>query len=727
MTGDGSTSRTTRAVISVVLIVLAAVLLFAGTIAFYVRSEIVAKESFADRSVAALNDDGLRKVVSRELVVHLIDRGSTDLVAARPLIESVVDVVIQSSAFRKIFRQAAVEANRVFFVRDKENALFDISDSAQVVRFALRSVSPNVAKQVPKDLDATLLTLKRREFAGKTLAFADAIRVLGLVLPALALVAFVAAVAIAPARRIAVLRVGMAVGVTGAVLAIALLILRARTLAGVHGEDELTDDEVQDAVAGLLDAFLADLVTAAFLLALGGLVVAAAAAALDPEDVERPTERMRARLTRRPRTTWGLVLRGVGALVVGLVIVLNPTLSLQIFAIVLGAWFVFFGASELLALLQRGGAAAEAEQRGLSRRRAAVVAGMAGAACTGAILATVLILTEDESESRAAQAATSTRKCNGSVALCELRLNEVVFAGTHNSFSAADSPGWFIANQRRTIPRQLKDGIRLFLIDPHWGVKDDKGRVRTDFEAEGRERNRVAKALPPQVLRAAERLTGRLGVRGTGGKREVWLCHTTCELGATRMVYSLKEIREFLDANRGEVVIIFIEPYVPPAAIAKVFEKSGLDRYVVTLERDRPLPTLGRLVRTNRRVVVLTEADADGTVPWYLDGFSFVQDTPLKATKVNQLSCKRYRGDADSPLLMLNHWADLFPPRVEANRPFQTEREVVQRAHQCSRKRGVDVSLIAVDHYDVGDFIPAVDALNAERVGRLRERQRVGG
>ncbi len=195
---------------------------------------------------------------------------------------------------------------------------------------------------------------------------------------------------------------------------------------------------------------------------------------------------------------------------------------------------------------------------------------------------------------RATQQVTSTRACNGSVSLCELPLNEVVFAGTHNSFSAADSPGWFIANQRHTIRRQLEDGIRLFLIDPHWGVEAGNGRVRTDFEAEGRDRNRVAAALPPPVLKAAERLAGRVGAGDTEpGDRDVWLCHTTCELGATPMVDTLEVFRTFLDDNRGEVVILFIEPYVPPAEIEKVFKKSGMDRYVTTLERDEPLPTLG--------------------------------------------------------------------------------------------------------------------------------------
>jgi hypothetical protein len=200
-----------------------------------------------------------------------------------------------------------------------------------------------------------------------------------------------------------------------------------------------------------------------------------------------------------------------------------------------------------------------------------------------------------------------------------------------------------------------------------------------------------------------------------------------CEIGATDMVETLEVYREFLEKNRGEVIILFIEDYVRPADIAKGFERAGLDRYVATLRRDEPLPTLGSLVRRDKRVIVFAENKADGTIPWYLDGFSFVQDTPLGATKLSQLSCRRERGDADSPFLMLNQWADLFPPRLEANNAFHTRRAVAGRAHSCAKGRGLPVSLIAVDYYDQGPFVATVDELNAERVQALRRRQRTGG
>jgi len=440
-------------------------------------------------------------------------------------------------------------------------------------------------------------------------------------------------------------------------------------------------------------------------------VLAAAATGLEP--ARNPLRR----LAWRPRTTKGRALRGGAALGLGVAVVLRPSLALNVAAIAAGCWLVFFGMSELLALLGR-----PAREQRRARGRALAVAGTSGAAIVAVLVALVLVVTAGGPEPSTA-AIPIAGGCNGSPAYCDLRLNEAVFAGTHNSFSAADSRGWFIANQRRTIERQLVDGIRLFLIDPHWGAETGDGRVRTDFKAEARDRNRVAKALPPDVLGAAERLAGRLGAGDTNPPRDVWLCHSVCELGATRMVDSLAVMREFLDGNRGEIVILFIEPYVPPAEIEQRFHDAGLERYVATLAHDEPLPTLGELVRSNRRVIVLTEKDADGTVPWYLDGFSFVQDTPLGATRVDQLSCRRERGTADSPLLMLNHWADLFPPRRRANGPFQPERVILDRAHRCARENGLPVNLIAVDHYDQGDLVSAVETLNGERVAAHRRRE----
>jgi hypothetical protein len=286
-------------------------------------------------------------------------------------------------------------------------------------------------------------------------------------------------------------------------------------------------------------------------------------------------------------------------------------------------------------------------------------------------------------------------------------VNEVLFPGTHNSMSAADSPGWLFANQRRDIPHQLRDGIRLFLIDTHWGVRQRDGSVRTDLPAEGTNRNRVGKALgSPAAIHTAERLVGRVGLGGLRGKREVWLCHSLCEIGATKMSTALGWYRSFLDAHPDQLVVLFVEPSVPPWAIRRELVRAGLFKRVAALDRDKPMPTLGSLLRHGKQLVVLGERDT-GTEPWYLDGFSFVQDTPLNAT-----GCRRTRGDPGSPIFMINHWIDAFPPRPSLNKPVETRAKLLARINRCTHTRGVRPAFVAVDHYNLGAIVQVARELN---------------
>ncbi len=289
-----------RNVASIVLAAVAAVLTFVGALLLYARTDIIDQEGFAGHASEALADDQVREVVSTELVVQLIERGSTDLVAARPLLQTVVDTVIETKQFRDVFRDAAIEANRLLFVRDKSNVALDLADGLQIFRFGLRSVSPQLADELPENVDLTLAKLGRQEFAKTSLVVADKIRVLGLIAPLLALLTLIASVIVAPDRRTGVLRAALAVAASGTALAIALIVIRERTVAGTIGDEELTDEQVQDAVGGVLDAFFGGLFGWALLLALGGLVIAGAATALDPARAEDPAARLRRRLLERP-------------------------------------------------------------------------------------------------------------------------------------------------------------------------------------------------------------------------------------------------------------------------------------------------------------------------------------------------------------------------------------------------------------------------------------------
>jgi hypothetical protein len=335
------------------------------------------------------------------------------------------------------------------------------------------------------------------------------------------------------------------------------------------------------------------------------------------------------------------------------------------------------------------------------------VTAVAGLAVAGTITALALNAGGGEGAKRARARITV---CNGSAALCSRRVTEVVFPGTHNSMSAADSPGWLIANQRRDIPTQLHDGIRLFLIDTHWGVRMPDGRIRTDLPAEGSARNRAAKALGSErAVQIAERIAGRVGLGNLKGKREVWLCHTLCELGATSFPDTLATYREFLDAHPGELLVLFIEPSVPSWAIEREFGRAGLISRVARLSRDRPMPTLGSLLRAGKQLVVLGEHDTAG-VPWYLDGFSFIQDTPLG--KPSAYSCARSRGSPSSPIFMINDWSDRFPPLPSSDVALQRRGTLLERIARCTRERGVRPAFVAVDHYDLGSIVRVAREVN---------------
>ena len=336
--------------------------------------------------------------------------------------------------------------------------------------------------------------------------------------------------------------------------------------------------------------------------------------------------------------------------------------------------------------------AREDESAGPGRRRARRILVTLSAVVIVGLAAFALA---DRSGSKGGGGSGSTRggavvsSCNGSAALCERRLDEVVFPGTHNSFAASEEPGWHFANQRYGISRQLDDGVRALLIDVHFGVYDpSSGRVRTDLRAEGSDRNKVAQQVPAPALRIADRIAGRVGAGTLGGTPELYLCHTLCELGAEPLERELGVIKGFLEGHPDQVLIVIVEDYVPPATIEQAFEQAGLVRYLATLQRGQPLPTLRTLIAQGRRLVVFAE-EKGGSPSWYMPAFSFIQDTPLGATRPDQLSCKRYRGEAHSPLLLINYWIPPFPPSPSLNAGIGRASFLRGRIERCLKERGL--------------------------------------
>jgi hypothetical protein len=701
---NGSQSRA-RSGLSLALVVIASLLALVGGVTLYLREEVLDSHAFADRAVEAVHQPTVQHVLARRITVQLIEPGFPDLIAGRPLISSAVRVAVTSKPFARVIRLAALHGHRLLFQRNGGNAVFDIADAGKVISSALQNISPKLAREIPKRTEAVLLTLRKRNFASKTLRLSETVRLLGFVLPPVAIALLAIAIAIAPDRRRALTRAAVAIGVTGIAFAIAFVLFRRYYVSTVRGVNEISTSEARAAVDELWGALLGDLL--AWILAITAVawvVAAASSTVLAPYSPSVGLRRLWAAAP-RPVSPRARTLRGALVLALGVLVILKPTLALRIAAVLGGGLLVYVGMGELLS--------ATAPAQPLTRRRPAVsrrrVLALAGtvAACAAAFgIAFALVGSSSNVQAK------TLASCNGYAQLCSHRLDEVVFAGTHNSMSAADTPGWLIANQDRNVARQLNDGVRAFKISTHYGVQTQTGQVYTDIAAAGDRVNRVAERLDHPSRAALQRFSRSLHRGGTGGKRDIWLCHSLCELGATGMVHYLSVIRRFLELNPGNVIVLFDEDYVSEPNLRRAFKRAGLFNRLATLERGQPLPTLGELIRSRHNIVVFAQEPTSGAFQWNADSVTWLQDTPLKAVKPSQFTCKLYRGYSTNPLLVMNDWADIFPPRPSPNVPLVQKDFIIKRAHECAVERGKIPNLIMTDYYNRGDVVGAVSELN---------------
>jgi hypothetical protein len=290
----------------------------------------------------------------------------------------------------------------------------------------------------------------------------------------------------------------------------------------------------------------------------------------------------------------------------------------------------------------------------------------------------------------------SARACNGFVELCGRRYDEVVYAATHNAMSSPDVVQVWPEHDG-DIAAQLDAGVRALLIDTHHWTP----LLSSD------ELTALDRFIRPGVARAVYESLGTLRDSHDG----TYLCHAHCGLGAMPFVDGLGQIRAFLDANPGEVVTLIIQDAITPEETAADVRAAGLEPYLHVQPEGEPWPTLGELVDTGDRLVVF--AEVEGPPPaWYGNAFAAMQETPYLFTSPERFSCRPNRGDPDAGLFLLNHWVQRVAPDRADAAVVNAFDVLVDRARQCQEERGLLPNFVAVNFYNIGDLMPAVDALN---------------
>ncbi len=701
-----SMSRRRRELGSIALLAGGLVALLLATVTLYLQERILDGDRFADSVVASLDDPDVNRYVSARITDRVIDRVDPNLVAVNPLVESAVGALLDTEALRAALRRGVLVAHGAVFDRDLDAAAVAVADVGALIRPPLERLDPQVAAQVPQGLDTEIANFADQPLLVDSAQAADTLNRWAGVLPALAILLLAGSVLLAPHRRRAAIRAGLAIVCVAAVSIVAYEVSRGALLSRVDGGD-------RDAAAALFGELFGALVGWELAVAALGVVLATAAAATTRRfDLHEPLRGVWAYVTREPqgaraRATWALALTAAG-----IAMVLAPGRILDAIVIVAGAYLIARAVGVAVgALAERRGWSAEPAEPVSDPRRLLVTGAVVVGLC--ALVAGVGLSLALRDDSEPATAAKPSGACNGERALCDRRLDQVGFAATHNSYAGSGYPGFLFPAQEGTISSQLAAGVRGLWIDTYYGVPGRRVFTRTDL-IDPALNAQLKEELGPEFERAAAQARDRIADPPADAPRRIYLCHGFCELGAVEAGDAFRTIARFLDRNPEEVLIIDIEDYTRPRDTVALLERSGLADYVYRGPDGPPWPTLREMIDSGQRVLLVVEHRTEGAPSWYRPAYKRIfQETPFTFRAPDQMNCARNRGAASNSLFLINHWIATDPTPRPSNAAIVNAYDfLLDRARRCERRRGLFPNVLSVDFFGEGQLQAVIGSLN---------------
>lgn len=702
--------RATSAVLGVVGFLLIVLALLLG----YATRSLFDARGFSNRVAASLEDERFSRYVAEKIADTMI-KADPDLIGLRPVLIGVNRSLVSSAPFRAAVRRSARAMHSAMLSNTGQQIVLTVEDLGALLKSALQT-QPALAQRIPPTVLGRLGSfgaLNSGELTVRLVRLGNRLRLAVLTFLFLGIVLCAASVWLSGEKRRAIIRMGLACSVVALLLAVIARFGGDLAAMFVHPEN------LAPPIAGMASAFLGGLMPWAAALGFGGLVLSAGAASL----LDRVALHHWARSTRR----WLLgeqskmrvrLLRGLLGATMGVCLLVWPLPSLTVLGWITGIVVTFAGlregfAAALHLLPEIEARARDPRQRAPRRQAFALVSAIA----VLLIAITVFVW----SRSVDTEPPHTVTACNGAAELCDRRLDRVFFPTTHNSMGGADLPGWMFPSQNANVRKQLEDGVRGFLIDVHYGIPVGD-RVKTDLEDEAGAMAKYEAALGKEGMAAVIRIRDRLAGK-PGGQRDVYLCHGFCELGSEKFTTMLREMREFLAANPGEVLIIVIQDEgVAPADVERCFQESGMVNYVYRGAVQAPWPTLREMVDSDQRVLVMGENNTAG-VAWYHPAFEVLQETPYGFRDTLDFTNKPNRGGTSGSLALMNHWIESVPsPKPSDAAIVNAHDRLLTRIRGFVSERKRIPNLVAVDFYGVGDLIRLVRELNADTTMTRRPR-----
>jgi hypothetical protein len=209
----------------------------------------------------------------------------------------------------------------------------------------------------------------------------------------------------------------------------------------------------------------------------------------------------------------------------------------------------------------------------------------------------------------------------------------------------------------------------------------------------------------------------------------MYLCHTSCDiLNAGTLEVYLTTVTQWLQRNTYDVIMVLMgnQDFVPPENFTGPVRDSGLINYVYVPPKIpmglEDWPTLAEMIITNQRAVMMLDYQANQTaIPWLLDEFSQMWETPFSPTE-RSFPCTPQRPPDDPDnvredrMYMANHnlnvevsiaGIDLDLPAyniLNETNAVSGYGSVGLTVQNCTAKWNRPPNFLLVDYYNLGDF-----------------------
>ncbi|MBJ7307902.1 MAG: hypothetical protein JHC63_08560, partial [Acidimicrobiia bacterium] len=391
-----------------------------GVTSIWTRMTVFDSARFAERAERVLDSQAVRSTLADEITDAIVNTGPSNLASFRTIIRSTLDPILQTPAFRSIFRRALDTSHDYLFTQNGNSQLINLSESLNVLSGSLQATNPDVATSIPTGTNELLVKIGDQTRGLGLWRIAERLTLAGAgLLLAAGLFAF-GTIALDSNRH----RSTFALGISAAFSGIFMFVLA--TIAPIIAGSYASNSETQRALVSATEFFVSDYRLYSIWIVGIGVVLCAFGTATTPHGevvtVLSVIHRVRTAIDRhKPTSQRGRVAHALALMTIGLLMVIGRETIIPLIVVVFGAVLAYVGASQLLSIVGR---------RSPVTTRSAIAADVKNVRFNSpttrvALVTLVLFVTIGigawitTSGARSKSTANEQRKCNGSAELCD--------------------------------------------------------------------------------------------------------------------------------------------------------------------------------------------------------------------------------------------------------------------------------------------------------------------